>query len=300
MVAVITIFCPKFTQKKICKVKKSILIAIAGCLALMAHAQTRKELKEMKQAERKAELEEIRKKYESGTLVYDKQFALGLQLNYDGYTFYYEKGKYKSVKKTSLLRFEIGERFDPKEIRVQTGNGFSLGTGFKYGKINNFYFFRAAYGEQLLIGGKGPKNGVAFSLMYSGGLSLGLMKPYVLSVQSVGGAKDYTWFDSDTAKKIFLNPIPNNGNYLAEGGGPFKGWSAIKVVPGAHFKVGLRFDYGRFNRSVSALEVGVIGDYMFGDVPILLTTDDAGNINDKGDKKFFFGVYANIMFGSRK
>ena len=40
--------------------------------------------------------------------------------------------------------------------------GFAFGNSFIYGKINNFYFLKAGFGQQLLIGGKGNQNGVAY------------------------------------------------------------------------------------------------------------------------------------------
>ncbi len=41
---------------------------------------------------------------------------------------------------------------------------------------------KASMGQQFLLGGKGNKNGVAVTYLYSGGLSLGMLKQYVLNV----------------------------------------------------------------------------------------------------------------------
>lgn len=53
-------------------------------------------------------------------------------------------------------------------------------------------------------------------------------------------------------KQLFWTPI----QFWAEGG-LFKGFNEIKFVPGAHAKFALRFDYGRYNELLSAIDVGI-------------------------------------------
>jgi hypothetical protein len=285
-------------------VKKIALGLLCCCALLSVTAQTKKEIKKQKAAERKAELDAIVAKEEEGTIVYDKQNIFGAQLNTDGFGFIFEKGKFKTPRLSTSLRFELGERYDSREYKVSqlfNGGGTTFsGDAYKYGKINNFYFFRATYGEQRLIGNKSPRNGVAVSYVYAAGATIGLLKPYRLKTELVTGTKAYKWDPNDsTAVKLFTNP--NAANLLVRPGGPFDGWSELKIVPGLHAKAGLRFDYGRYNRQVTALECGLTLDYMFGDTPILLSYDNINNkFLDKGDKNIYFGAYVNVLFGNRK
>ena len=53
----------------------------------------------------------------------------------------------------------------------------------------------------------------------------------------------------------------------------------------------MRFDYGRLNQTVTAIEVGLTGEYYFSKIPQVLLVPQ---------KSFFFNAYVQIMFGSRK
>ena len=70
-----------------------------------------------------------------------------------------------------------------------------------------------------------------------------------------------------------------------------KGWSDIIVTPGGYVKSALRFDYGSYNEIVSALEVGIVGDFYSKKIPIMARTPA---------KQFFFTGYVSIIFGRRK
>ncbi len=69
-----------------------------------------------------------------------------------------------------------------------------------------------------------------------------------------------------------------------------KGFNEIKFVPGAFAKLGMRFDYGRYNEFISAIEVGLNAEAYTKKMPIML-------LNPKSN---FFNVYATIIFGKRK
>jgi hypothetical protein len=77
----------------------------------------------------------------------------------------------------------------------------------------------------------------------------------------------------------------------ASSAGLTKGWSDMKVSPGAYAKAALRFDYGRYNEMVSAIEVGVTAEYYFKKVPQLIYTKE---------KQLFVNVYFSLLFGRRR
>jgi hypothetical protein len=62
-------------------------------------------------------------------------------------------------------------------------------------------------------------------------------------------------------------------------------------VPGAHARAAMRFDYGRYNEVLSALEVGLNAEYYTKTMPILLQNKE---------RKFFFNAYISLVFGKRK
>jgi hypothetical protein len=276
-------------------IQKLILLIFFSSAALFSFSQTnpgnRPLTKEQKKQEHQKHLNDLMKQYEEGSLVYAKQSAFGFKLNTDGWGVFYEHGKYKTITKTNLWWIEFGERKSQKEEKVTTGQdigqGFILvGNPYIFGKENNFYYLKAGFGQQYLIGGKGNKNGVAVSAVYGGGLSLGYLKPYYVNVQdpSTGNTADIKYSDSTRTK--FLDP-----NIITGSAGFTKGFGQGKFTPGAYGRLALRFDYGRYNEFLSALEVGINVEYYTKAMPIMV---------DNPAKQFFTNGYIAIEFGKRK
>src|SRR5262249_23710099 len=155
--------------------------------------------------------------------------------NSDGYGISFEEGWMKSLRFTNILQFELNEKKSPKEYKVSVSdNPFTDGTPFIYGKQNYFYQFKIGFGQQYMIGGKGNKNGVAVSVIYAGGLSLGLLRPYYVQTEdSTGQLVNIKYNQQDSAQ--FL------GNVYG-GTGLGTGWGELKLKPGLHAKLALRFD----------------------------------------------------------
>lgn len=239
-----------------------------------------------KKEERKQRINQLIRQAEEGTLVYNNHHIFGLQVKNLGYGFFYEYGRMKNARKTNFFRLDLTEIKDRKEDKVQnTANGFIFfGNPYVYGKINNFYQASLGYGQQIILGQKGNKNGVSVKGIYSGGLALGLLRPYYLQViDPVSNQEKFIKYSSaDSA--LFL------GNTILGGGGLGKGWNEMKLRPGLFARTALRFDYGRFNEAVSGLEIGVTGEYYTQKIPIL-----AG----PNDRRFFFQGYISLLFGKR-
>jgi hypothetical protein len=111
------------------------------------------------------------------------------------------------------------------------------------------------------------------------------LKPYYIEVvDPATGKKDQIKYNNND--NLFLDPT------IILGKGSFgKGFNEIKFVPGAHARAALRFDYGRYNEVLSAMEVGINAEYYSQTMPILLLNPE---------KKFFFNAYIALVFGKRK
>ncbi len=269
---------------------KIYLFLFCSALFISAFAQTPQKTlseKDQKRDARKQHIAELIKKEEDGTLIYNKQFLFGFKLNTDGWTGLYEHGKSKNITTTNTWFMEIGERKSHKEEKLTSigPDGFPSGNPLIYGKQNVFYNVNIGIGQQKLIGGKGPKNGVAVSAIYGGGFSAGLLKPYYVTVldSSGNGAVDVKY--QGTGDSVFLDPTR-----LISSAGFTKGFNQIKVTPGVIAHAGLRFDYGRYNELLSAIEVGISAEYYIKDMPIMIYTTP---------KKFFYNTYVAIEFGKR-
>ncbi len=275
------------------EVKKLIFVFfLFSSITLVAQQNTVPETassKYQKKIEKREKINQLIKQEEEGALIFDKQSAFSIKLNTDGWGLAYEKGKYKTTSKTSLWWLEFGERKSVKEERVPTisaSQGFIIVSSYIYGKQNNFYYLQAGFGQQKLIGGKGNKNGVAVSAIYGGGISVGMLKPYYLEIQNpTNGTRESIRY-TPANENLFLDPTIILGK-----SGLGKGFGEIKFVPGAHVRTALRFDYGRYNEVLSAIEIGLNAEFYSQKMPIVLLNKE---------NNFFFNAYAAITFGKRK
>jgi hypothetical protein len=238
--------------------------------------------KQEKRRERREKINTMIRQEEEGIMAYHKQSVFGIQIRTMGYGLLYELARRQSLRKMTTYGVEFSEIKDSKEDKLPKGT-FTFNNPYIYGKINNFYQFKLGVGQQYLLGDKGNRNGVSVSAIYGAGISLGLLRPYYLQVQDQGGNIQTIKYSQDSA--LFV------GGLIIGGGGLGKGWGEMKLRPGGYAKAGLRFDYGRYNEIVSALEIGVSLDAYAQKVPILLF---------QKDKQFFFQGYVALEFGKRK
>jgi hypothetical protein len=271
-------------------VKKSFLVLLLCSVVVISFGQdSGKTTRQQKKQQRKERINQLMKEEEEGALIYNKQGAFGIKLNTDGYGIFYEHGRYKTINLTNLWWVELGERKNSKEERISgslASNGagnYIIGNSYIFGKRNNFYYLKLGLGQQRLIGGKGNKNGVAVSAIYGGGFSAGLLKPYYLKVITNQTQQDIKYNNNDS---VFLDPSAILGSASFT-----KGFGEIKFVPGAHARAALRFDYGRYNELLSAIEVGINAEFYTQKMPIMVNAPA---------KQFFFNGYVALVFGKRK
>ncbi len=262
---------------------KSLLILFTSlAISFTAAAQetntsSKKNRKEEKRARGNAQM----RAEEEGVIAYKKHFAVGLKLTTDGYGVSFEKGYSKSVKSATLFQLEITERKHQKEEKQSNPNAPSA--PIIYGKVNYFYPVKLGVQKQILLGNKSNKNGVSITANVGGGLSLGLLRAYEVEVDK-NGKRTFIRFESEDSLLF------KSGPYY---GGPSlsKGWNHLKLSPGLYVKQGVRFDYGRYNDLLAALEVGVAAEFYAKKVPQMF--------NNK-QKQFFFSAYVAVLFGKRK
>jgi hypothetical protein len=274
---------------KIIYLSLSFLLVVGTIVAQQKDA--RRTERDAKKEVRRQKIDNLIRQQEEGALVFNKQNVFGLRLNTDGWGVVYERGYLKDVTITNLFAIELNEKKHPKEQKINNllnSNGFlQIGNPYVYGKRNSFYQLKLSYGQQRMIGGKTNKNGVAVHAIYAGGLSAGLERPYYVRVQDPGpeGSRNIKYSVADSA--AFLAPAPN----ILMGTGLRLGWNELKVVPGLHAKAALRFDYGRFNEVITAIEIGLNVEAYSRKVQIMLLNPE---------QQVFFNGYIALMFGKRK
>ncbi len=220
-----------------------ILLAVTVAFSFLpAFSQ---ETKRNKKEERRQRIDAISRQEEEGVIKYTRHTIFGGKLTSDGYGGFMEIGRARSVRKGLLFQLEITERKHPKEEKQQVN--FAATTPFIYGKMNFFYPIKLGVQQQVLLGNKSNKNGVSITGNWGGGLIMGLLRPYMIDVDLNGERKSVSYYSDSTSFK-------NKSLYL-RGPGFGKGWSNLKVVPGIYAKPALRFDYGKYNEMVNAIEV---------------------------------------------
>lgn len=281
-------------------ISKLLRIILTGCfcvsIAIDVDGQdvsgtTPKKLKSTRKAEKREKVNQMAKAEEEGAIVYSKQWIMGAKLYSDGLAAFYEWGKKKTPYKGNIYIVELATRRSQNEYKLTYGdqnNGF-FGNPYVYAKQNTFLTTKFGFGQQYIIGGKANKNGVAVMAIYGGGVSLGLLKPYYINTTDTRANENVTirWNgDNSRNDTLFLDQsVP------ASSAGFFKGFNEIKFTPGLFAKTGLRFDYGRYNEIVSAIECGINVEYYFGEMPIM--------VNNQA-KTFFANFYVGFEFGRRK
>jgi hypothetical protein len=262
-----------------------IIVAILFCFS--TQAQEKSNGRKARKEEKRKKIDALMKQEEEGVIVYKKSFAAGLKLTSDGYGGFVEKGISKSVKKALLFQIEITERKHQKEEKT-TPFGIGGGIPYVYGKRNFFYPVKLGVQLQQLLGNKSSKNGVSITGNLGGGLTLGLLRPYFLRMDTARtGQKVDIKYDS----KDSLFFLRANTNATTEGPTFGKGWSNLKITPGIYVKSSVRFDYGRFNEMINALEVGLIGEFYAKKIPQMVY---------QKERNFFFSAYVALVFGKRK
>ncbi|MDF2189258.1 hypothetical protein [Paraflavitalea sp. CAU 1676] len=234
-----------------------------------------------KKAAKREQVAKLMKMEEEGEIIFNKQGIFGIKLSTDGYGLSYEWGRFKSNRVANIFQIELNEKKHPKEKRTSYAVGAFNVNSVVYGKTNNFYQLKFGMGQQRIIGGKGNKNGVAVMAAYAGGVSLGFQKPYLVDVEGKNRERLRSSY-----------PTIIDSSYLVIGAAGFTtGWNEVELRPGAHAKAGLRFDFGRFNETVTAVEVGVNAEYY---------PQKVSQMAYNKEKTFFFCGYVTLLLGRRK
>ncbi len=220
------------------------------------------------------------------------EFYVGGGLHTSGWNINLNYSLIKKKMRTLSFFLEFGELKNPKEYS-KAYDGSTLVNGrtsqsFVYGKQNNFYTLRLGYGEKIYLSSKDNNRAISLAWTYSGGLSVGLLKPYYLNLiyrnngftPSVRAEK---YSASNIAKFLNIQEIagPAAGSY---------GWDEAILEPGLFIKTGLLVDWGAFDEIVKGFEIGLSMDSYFNSIPILVFEENT---------PIFVNLYLHVYLGKR-
>jgi hypothetical protein len=228
------------------------------------------------------------------------ELSVGYRMNTDGWGVFVEKGYVRSqdyresdkFQNIRLFQLELDEHRHPKEVKSKLGDqqpGSQSTKPFIFGKINNFYALKLGYGVRTMIAGKPEPGTVSIHWVNTGGLSLGMEKPYYIDgfiqQDNPGTLMPATFKYSDETAGSFLNP-----QYIRGHAGFMKGIDEIQFVPGVQARSALHFDFSGNRRTAMALEAGVAAEYYSRAIRIMANQDA---------KPYFVSLFASLQFGRR-
>lgn len=235
-------------------------------------------------------------------ILYSREVTVDFKIHTNGFGLGVNIGELQSYNKTSFWNIELMEIKHPKELRQSfdfqpTTNG-KVSRAFIFGKRNSFFSLRGGFGQKRYFSEKAKRKGVAIGLSYSAGPSLGILKPYYLELKY---QEDQPQGNSDIVIRSEKYSEDNSDVFLdisdIFGASSFaRGLSEISVVPGGHAKVALHFDWGAFDEFVKAVEAGIMVDFYFRTIPIMV---EAPSVTAAENTPIFINLFLNLQLGKR-
>jgi len=259
--------------------KKLILMVVLGCFTTFLVAQV---TIQPRQAD-----------YTNKGIIYLKELAFDFRANtVRGFSMAVNFGKIVSYHRTTYFHVELGSLRHPKEYKQndQFSRRFGGQRSFIYGKQNAFFALRGGWGQKHYLSEKAARKGVAVGFTYEVGPSIGITKPYYLElIKAIDSPPVEEKYSSENHE--FFTDINRIQGAASFG----KGLTEIGIIPGGQFKAGLHFDWGAFDEYVKAMDVGIMGDFYFKKVPILVEDSFEGARN----QPFFINLYVSMQLGKR-
>jgi hypothetical protein len=227
--------------------------------------------------------------------VFKNEWSLGMRMHTNGFSAYYERVWIKSIYKKRVLQtnFFYFKDFKQKKVKSAYAEVFNA-NGYFYGKQNNFWNLNVLYGQKKVLAEKADKNGVRVSMVYLGGISLGILKPYGLDIVEQDNFSEappervVRFYDEDNPG-TFLDPF-NSDTRIYGPAGVGSGFNRIQAVPGIHGKFGFNFDWAGKENVVKSIELGAQVDIYYRNLPVMITSRN---------KPYVLNLYLAFQLGKR-
>ena len=231
---------------------------------------------------------------------YNKEFVFGINFNTQGGLLGGASIRSSRVLDDRNLRFWMLEGVMLKNTGKEQREPTVAGGSYIKSKTNYAFVLRPSFGLQRVMFRKAAEAGVQVNGLVSVGPSIGLLMPYYITY-------DYTYarnggntinLSTDDIVNEQYDPAKHTVPYAILDHGPlFSGIGQTKVVPGAHLRGALSFEYGRYRDAVAGMEVGFLVE-AFTKRMVILSPDPNLTV-DNLNHQFFPSVYLTLYFGHR-
>ena len=222
--------------------------------------------------------------FEEKTTIYSSEMSGGIGAHTNGFFATFRYGKYLTGFTKRIYELEIANIKHPREVKSIYPFEDDV-RGYIYGKLNSFYTVRPSIGFQKVFIPKQSIRGVSITYVFHVGPSLGLAKPVYLNIIETEGTNNRV-----IVKRKFDPDIHTPGNIYGRASF-LNGFDEIKLYPGIFSKFGFHFDYAGDRETLRSIEVGVMLDAYFSQVPILAFSEN---------RAIYPNLYLAIFFGGRK
>lgn len=218
---------------------------------------------------------------EQKRVLFRDESTFGGFLTSNGFGVNYRYGFWRDARNQFILDGDFAYVKHPKEVKTTVAYDYTTHR-YVYGKSNLFWELKGMAGWQKELYRKIDRTGISVRVFYSGGVSVGFLKPIyyeVYTFSSIGEATDMEYMKFNAA--IHQTQIGGRGPF-------FMGFNELKVVPGLTGKAGLSFEYSQKDAVIHALEAGIGLTLYPWEIPIMATEKNSF---------LFFNLTVGYRFG---
>ena len=222
---------------------------------------------------------------EPDKIFYKNERTFAILVNSNGLGINYRYGKRVTALRKIIYEGDLVNIRHPKEIKLNSGQYYLSTRSFVYGKLNQFYNLRIGIGLQDEIFPKFDRGGISIRRYYAFGADIGIKKPiyYLIEVDLNNDAVPET----QIIEKFSYDQHVQT-SYIVGRASYFKGIDEVSFVPGLYGKLGLMFEFGRYNQTIHALDAGIILDAFLKKIPIMAI---------ENNNQFFLTLFVSYRFG---
>ena len=231
---------------------------------------------------------------------YNKEFVFGINFNTQGGLLGGASIRSSRVLDDRNLRFWMVEGVMLKNTGKEQREPTIAGGSYIRGKTNYGFVLRPSFGLQRVLFRKAADAGVQVNVLASVGPSLGLLMPYYISYDYTyarNGGNIINLSTDDIVTEQYDRRKHNVESAILDHGPLFSGIGQTQVVPGAHLRGALSFEYGRYRDAVAGLEAGFLVEGFT--KRMLILSPDPNLASDQLNRQFFPSVYLTLYFGHR-